>query len=144
MALLTFGSSKQLLRGKGTHQDNLPQLSLKSQAKRLLVTSDISFLERGEQDLADVYNPSSILPNLNSVELDPLPITPPNQKIPVNASPCKLMTPNISNTHMSKPTAKNPPSSNLLATSSSSIVPPPNPNATFAKLRPKKKGIAKK
>jgi len=132
------------LRGKGSHQNNLPQLSLKTQAKRLLVTSDISFLERGEQDIADVYNPSSILPNLNSVELDPLPITPPNQKIPVNPSPCKLMTPSISNTHISKPTEKSPPSSNLLATSSSVIALPPNPSSTFVKLRPKKKSIAKK
>lgn len=131
------------MRGKESQVEKKSQLNLKSQAKRLLVTSDISFLDCGEQDIGDIYNPS-IMPSTNSIELENAPITPPNQKIPGNTSPCKLKTPKTSGFQIPKPTEKLKSSSNLLSNDARSIVPPTNLNASHMKLRPKTKSIAKK
>lgn len=131
------------MRGKEFQMENKSHLNLKSQAKRLLVTSDISFLDRGEQDIADIYNPS-IIPSTNSLELENTPITPPNQKIPGDTSPCRLKTPKISGFQIPKPTEKLKSSNNLLSNNTGSIASPANLNALHMKLRPKKKSTAKR
>lgn len=83
---------------------SVSKMAMRNPAKRQLVTSDTSFLEKAEHDAPEMYNlhteshPSSNLPSFPSSGLgNCLPITPPNQKIPANTSPCKLATPNSSN-----------------------------------------------
>lgn len=64
----------------------------------------MSFLEKHEHG-SDLYNQlhpeGNMSPKLPSFDCSPLenslPVTPPNQKIPAETSPCKLASPNSSN-----------------------------------------------